>query len=447
LVSCLTVMCFSNTEWTLVTNNPDPLFTAQVVDKPAASNRARWVIVLMLMAFAFISHFNRVSIATAGDTRIMKQYGISPFRMGIIYSAFLVTYTIFMIPGGLLIDRLGARAALMTVGFGSALFVAMTGVVGLRIQDAWSVFFALLIVRGLMGIVSAPLHPSLARSVGNWVAPKTRSRTNGLVNGCALLGIAVTPQVFGTMIDRFDWPNAFVIMGGFTGGLALVWTVYARNRPAEAGWEAVATVPEKASESTVAWHLLFTQRSLMLLTLSYAAVNYFQYLFFYWINFYFEKVLALPETTTRIYAAIPALTMDRLEHARGTSSSRRFVPMVGMSAGAVFLILGVLAREPVWIVACFALALGAVGMSEGPFWASAVELGGRRGGSSAALFNTGGNAGGLLAPVVTPWVGERYGWGYGIALGGLICLVGVVLWLWIDLDERPGVPATERQVV
>jgi dipeptide/tripeptide permease len=81
-------------------------------------------------------------------------------------------------------------------------------------------------------------------------------------------------------------------------------------------------------------------------------------------------------------------------------------------------------------------------MSEGPFWASAVELGGRRGGSSAALFNTGGNAGGLLAPFVTPWVGERFGWGSAVALGALICLVGVVLWFWIDLDERPGVSAT-----
>jgi len=52
-----------------------------------------------------------------------------------------------------------------------------------------------------------------------------------------------------------------------------------------------------------------------------------------------------------------------------------FVPMMGMSAGAVFLILGVLAREPIWIVACFALALGAVGMSEVPSGV-AVELGG-----------------------------------------------------------------------
>jgi MFS family permease len=433
------------------------LIIDKVPDKAGSSNRARWGIVLMLMAFAFISHFNRVSIATAGDTRIMEQYGISPTRMGMVYSAFLVTYTVCMIPGGLLIDRLGAKAALMTVGFGSAFFAAMTGIVGLRIQDAWSVFIALLIVRGLMGVFSAPLHPSLARSVGNWVAPRKRSQTNGLVNGFALLGIAVTPPVFGAMIDRFDWPVAFLIMGGLTAVLALVWTVYATNRPVETDWEAAAALPEKASEPHVAWHLLFTQRSLMLLTLSYAAVGYFQYLFFYWINFYLGKVLALPETTTRIYAAIPALAMavgmplggwlsDRLEHARGTSSSRRFVPMVGMSAGAGFLILGVLAREPVWIVTYFAMALGAVGMSEGPFWASAVELGGRRGGSSGALFNTGGNVGGLLAPVVTPWVGEMFGWGYAVALGGLICLVGVVLWFWIDLDERPGVSASYRQV-
>ncbi len=297
----------------------------------------------------------------------MKQYGISPTRMGWVYSAFLITYTICMIPGGLLIDRLGARAALMTVGFGSALFVALTGSVGLRIQDAWSVFIALLIVRGLMGIVSSPLHPSLARSVGNWVAPKARSRTNGLVNGCALLGIAVTPLVFGAMIDWVDWQAAFLIAGGITACLALVWTTYASNRPVEMDWDEVSTLPGEASESPVAWHLLFTQRSLMLLTLSYAAVNYFQYLFFYWIPYYLEKVLAVPEHTARVYAMIPALAMavgmalggwlsDRVERARGTSSSRRFVPVVGMSAGAVFLIFGVLASEPGWKVVYFALA-------------------------------------------------------------------------------------------
>ena len=121
-------------------------------------------IVPLLMAIALVSHFNRVSIATAGDTRIMAQYSISPTRMGVVYSAFLLTYTLFMIPGGLFIDRFGVRIALMTVCFGSAVFVALTGVVGLVLTTAGSVFVALLLVRGLMGMFSAPLHPACARA-------------------------------------------------------------------------------------------------------------------------------------------------------------------------------------------------------------------------------------------------------------------------------------------
>ena len=123
---------------------------------------------------------------------------------------------------------------------------------------------------------------------------------------------------------------------------------------------------------------------------------------------------------------------DRLEHARRSAGIRKIVPMLGMLAGAVLLIGGVSAREPAWIVAWFALALGAVGMAEGPSWATAIELGGRRGGSSAALFNTGG----ILAPINTPWIGQTLGWGYAVSLGGLICLAGVVLWLWIDPHEK-----------
>src|SRR5207248_11466972 len=112
-------------------------------------------IVPLLMTIALISHFNRYGIAKAGVMRIMPQYNISPTRMGMIYSAFLVTYTIFMIPGGLFIDRFGTRAALMMVCFSSALFVTLTGVVGFTLTDSASIFLALILVRGLMGIFSA----------------------------------------------------------------------------------------------------------------------------------------------------------------------------------------------------------------------------------------------------------------------------------------------------
>ena len=75
-----------------------------------------------------------------------------------------------------------------------------------------------------------------------------------------------------------------------------------------------------------------------------------------------------------------------------------------------------------------------------------VELGGSQGGTAAGICNTGCNLLGLVAPVLTPFlshaviaqsgVTEQVGWQWGIALGGLICLLGGVLWLWIDPHER-----------
>ena len=69
-------------------------------------------------------------MASAGDERIMKQFGISAEQMGVVYSAFLIIYTIFMIPGGLFIDRFGPRVALTVMGVGTAMFCAFTGMVG-----------------------------------------------------------------------------------------------------------------------------------------------------------------------------------------------------------------------------------------------------------------------------------------------------------------------------
>jgi dipeptide/tripeptide permease len=63
-------------------------------------------------------------------------------------------------------------------------------------------------------------------------------------------------------------------------------------------------------------------------------------------------------------------------------------------------------------------------------------LGGSRGGSSGAIFNTGGNVGGFIAPVVTPWLSGYLGWHGALPVAGLLCLVGAALWFWIHPDER-----------
>jgi MFS family permease len=398
-----------------------------------------WWLVALLMATSLISYVNRVSMATAGDTRIMAQYEISPVRMGTVYSAFLFTYTLCMLPGGLFIDRVGPSRALLTVAMGSSVFVALTGVVGLSTRDGATAYLALLLVRGVLGTVSAPLYPACAAAVGQFVPAENRTRANGLVNGSALIGVAISPPLFGALIDRLDWPAAFLIAACFTLILALVWLAFAGGNPTRQ-----ATADERVDPSS--WWLLLKNRGLSWLTLSYAAVGYFQYLFFYWMDYYFKTVLELPESRSRTYAAIPPLAMavgmplggwltDQLEQSMGARHGRRIIPMLGMLLGGVFLIFGVFATDPRWIVTWFALALGAVGTAEGAFWVTAIELGGPRGGSYAGFLNTGGNVGGLLAPVLTPWIGVHYGWGYAVGLGALICLLGVLFWLGVEIGE------------
>ena len=199
-------------------------------------------------------------------------------------------------------------------------------------------------------------------------------------------------------------------------GLALDGNGYRPCRVTQGGYARERLIAEAAAvhgsaddaEPAPRWWDLLTDRNLMLLTLSYATVNYFQYLFFYWMDHYFLEVLKLSKESERFFSAIPPWRWRR--GCRWVAGSRtawccpmgppwggRLVGMGGLFAGAVLLGLGTVPREPAWIVTWFALSMAAVGATEGPFWATAVSLGGRRGGSAAALLNTGGNLGGLLA--------------------------------------------------
>jgi MFS family permease len=293
-----------------------------------------------------------------------------------------------------------------------------------------------------------------------------------------VVGIAACPHTFGALLDLFDWPGAFVVTGASTALLALLWVWHARDlpaqhpsvNPAELRWirsdqsdkkqhdiwsDAAMEVDSRPLPRAMpladkkAWWALLTNRNLILLTLSYAGVGYFEYLFFFWMHYYFEGVLKLGKYESRDYATVLYLAMaagmflggwlsDYLALAWGRRRGRAFVVVSGMLGGAVLLVGGLLASQPGWTVLWFALALAAVGSTEGSFWATAVDLGGPRSATAAGILNTGSNAGGVLAPVVTPLVSAAFGWPWGIGLGSLVCLAGVSVWLWIEPEVERG---------
>src|SRR5438128_9225944 len=92
-------------------------------------DRKRIILVGLMFAFSVMSYFDRTIMSIAGP-RIMTEFGIPPTQMGSIYSAFILGYFLFMIPGGHLADRLGPRVTLGLMGLAAALFTGLTALGG-----------------------------------------------------------------------------------------------------------------------------------------------------------------------------------------------------------------------------------------------------------------------------------------------------------------------------
>ncbi len=70
------------------------------------ASSVRWKVGFLLSAAALVALFQRVSISVAGDS-IMREFQFSQTRMGTVFSAFVLGYTLFQVPGGMLADPLG----------------------------------------------------------------------------------------------------------------------------------------------------------------------------------------------------------------------------------------------------------------------------------------------------------------------------------------------------
>src|SRR5947209_8236485 len=199
---------------------------------PARPTNVRWLIVAMLVGLAFLAHFNRIAISVAGSERFIGPDGLSEVQMGRVYSAFLLVYTIGMLPGGWVIDRLGPRWAMTAMGVGLGLCASLSGVLGLFGLAVAALYGPLLVLRGVAGASSVTLHPGAARAVSLWFPLSGRSAANGLVTAGALVGIAVTYPGFGWLMDQLDWPLAFVVSGAALGLVGLIWAALAADDPA-----------------------------------------------------------------------------------------------------------------------------------------------------------------------------------------------------------------------
>ncbi len=433
---------------------PEPILTPAA---PLRPTRVRWQIVLILMAFTGLNHFHRLSLPSVVE-QIMRDCRFSAVEMGNIYSAFLLGYVVSMVGGGRLADLRGGWFALVVSGLGTGILVAATGGCGLGLS-AGAAMISFCAVRFLMGLFTAPLFPSAGRIVGAWIPFTSRAWANGLVLGATTIGVSLAPIVFGKLSDLIGWRAGCGVMGALTLLLTSLWYWYGRDRPAdhprvnaaelalvpqsEASGPSDPEAPRSSAPDFLEW---LKNPSLMFLTLNYAAVGYYEYTLFYWMKYYFRDVRGYSEELSRDFTAFVSAAMivamplggilsDRLVRSWGYRAGRMSVPVVGMLASAALLFAATRAEATWAVVALFFLAHAAIGLCEAPTWVAGLEIGGKHCGTSAAIVNTGGNLGGMLAPMVTAYVAREYDWNAGFIVASFVCVVGVVQWFGVRLVE------------
>ena len=427
--------------------------------------RVRGNIVTLMVAFSVMSYFDRTIISITGP-EIIREFSITETEMGAVYSAFLFGYTLTMIPGGRWADLFGPRLIVTLTGLGAALFTGLTALGG---TSAWSLLTGVagsfVVIRFVLGLASGPLYPSCARVYASWIPLRQRARVHGYVAGGAGLGGAVSPLLFSWLIAAVGWRVSFVWAAVATAALALLWLAYVRNMPAEhprlAGQPIapadVGSAKTRMDSPSAPWTRLLKNRNLVFLTLAYFCVCYFEYIFFFWLYYYLGEVRGLGSkeaavATTVVFLAWAVMSplggwaSDRLVSRYGLKVGRRIVPVGCLALSGICLCVGINVADPVAGVALLALSFGLAACSDGPFWAAAIDIGGRHAGASCGFLNAGGNVGGI-APLVTPWIAGWTSWSTGLYFAVFVLYLGVGAWFLIDPTKSiPDGPTTADEI-
>jgi ACS family glucarate transporter-like MFS transporter len=421
----------------------------------------------MLLVASAINYVQRVNITAVGGS-MMDALQLQEDQFGLLSSAFLLGYALCQYPAGLLADRFGPRRVLALALFGwGACTILVACVDKLSLLLGLSPFVALLIFRVLLGVCESPMFPAAGRSISKWVGPSGRAAANAFVIAGISVGSAIAPPLVVHLDRQGGWQQALWLSSIPAFAMSAIWFILSRDEPAqlpgiqlsaaregkppaESVGRVKAAQRSKASRKDESPQSYLRNRSLWILTLSYALQGYVSYIFVFWFFQYLVRERHLDTLKSSWLATAPwllalittplgGIISDQLVRRLGYPWGRRLWPMLALPLAGGLLMVGARVEQPYVAVALLTLCQGLVMSVEGAFWASLIEIEPEHCGAGGGVLNMGGNLGGVLSPWVTPLVGRRIGWIPALDIGAAVSIMGACLWLGVSpTARRPG---------
>ncbi len=426
--------------------------------------RAQWIVLSLLFLTSMVTFVDRVNISIAGGA-IAEEYALDLVQLGTVFSAFVLGYTLFQMPGGWLGDRYGYTRVLAGALVWWSFFTALTAWAGGgALASVTGAMVALCVVRFLIGAGEAAAYPCAIGIIGESFAPHARALPTGVMFAGVGVGSAITPPLIALLMVRFGWRSAFYVCApiGFLIALFLIRTLPtgSRSRRASHRSQTGAGLPEHAYNGAGAGpfggralplrHVL-RNRQLWLLTCGMFLFGYVAYVYYAWFYLYLVDVRGFSLLRGSLLGTLPFLSIavgsmlggwlsDHLLPRIGKAPARRRVATAGLSAAAILIPVGATVGNAYVAVGALSLASGAAFLAVTQYWTTAIEIIPERAATVGGIMNTGSNLGGVLSPIVTPWIGQRYGWAWALGLPALFSAAAALLWQVTNPDDVLEVP-------
>lgn len=182
------------------------------------AGRHRVLVLLLAMAALGLSMGDRVAVSIAAP-ELARQFGLDSVALGWLFSAYTWTYVLAQLPAGWLIDRLGARLALLGALAASAACSVLTG------TSAWLAhgFVVLVVLRIAQGALHAPVGPAAGQAISAWFPAGERGKAGALFASSTYLSLALFAPLLGWVAQRFGWPAMFFAMSAAVLAVAAAW--------------------------------------------------------------------------------------------------------------------------------------------------------------------------------------------------------------------------------
>ena len=421
--------------------------------------RRGWIS-LFLFTLAMINYVDRVALSVASKP-IADEFGLSPVVMGYLFSSFLWTYLLCLMPMGILVDKFGSK---IVNAAGITVWSAATMLTGLAPS-----YVALIATRLAMGVGEATTFPAGGRVVREWIPAGERGMTNAIFMAGTQAGPAFGALIVAWIVSEIGWRGSFLAVGAIGFLWLAAWLIW-YDIPERARWlaqeerekivrerGAATDALEKRSGSKRVLDLL-RSRTMVGLALAEGCAVYTQYLFLTWLPSYLQTTRHLTILKTGMFTALPyagaallgialGRVSDRiLTHDAVGQGRRRSMGVVMMLSSSVILLTPFV--EQIWLMmVLFTLSLTGMATAISLNFSLVNDLlrNPEDSGKAMSILVVGGNSFGIIAPIVTGYVIQAtgsYNWAFGIA--GLLLVAGATILLTMTRSPIELAPAGPR---